>query len=175
MFRAVASGVVDCQLWRDDPNPLQTAGACLAQSMKRRYRIAAILSRLHRFLYALLGGRFVSHRGDADFLLLGTMGRRSNRIKTVALLYVMHHGDPAVIASFGGNHKAPNWLLNVRYNSNVTVQIGSDLWQGISRIAEPSEREGLWPKFVETYAGYERYQTHTTRVFPIVVITKTSG
>ena len=142
--------------------------------MKRRYRMAAILSRLHRFLYALLGGRFVSHWGNADFLLLGTTGRLSQRIKTVALLYVTHNGNPAVIASFGGNPKAPNWLLNVRDNPNVTVQIGKDRWQGIARIAKSAEREELLPRFVEIYAGYERYQSRTTRVFPIVVITQTS-
>ena len=142
--------------------------------MKRRYRMAAILSRLHRFLYALLGGRFVSHRGNADFLLLGTTGRLSQRIKTVALLYVTHNDNPAVIASFGGNPKAPNWLLNVRDNPNVTVQIGKDRWQGIARIAKSAEREELLTRFVEIYAGYERYQSRTTRVFPIVVITQTS-
>lgn len=141
--------------------------------MKRRYRMAAILSRLHRFLYELLGGLFLSRRGNANFLLLGTTGRRSQRIKTVALLYVTYNGNPAVIASFGGNPKAPNWLLNVRDNPNVTVQIGKDQWQGIARIAKSAEREEVLPRFVEIYAGYERYQSRTTRVFPIVMITQT--
>lgn len=136
----------------------------------RRYRMAAILSRVHRFLYRVLNGRFVSHRGSADFLLLTATGRRSKRKKGVVLLYVSHQGDPAVIASFGGHPKSPSWLLNVRDNPSVIVQVGSVRWEGTARIASEEEREELWPRFVEIYSGYEGYQARTTRKFPIVII-----
>ncbi len=138
----------------------------------RRYRMAAILSRVHRFLYHMLNGRLVAHRGNADFLLLSAMGRRSKRKKSVVLLYVSHHGDPAVIASFGGNPKAPNWLLNVRDNPSVEVQVGTVRWEGTGSIASPEDREKLWPRFVDVFSGYEGYQARTTRKFPIVIITQ---
>ena len=138
----------------------------------RRYRTAAILSRVHRFLYRVLNGRFVARRGRADFLLLTAVGRRSRCKKGVVLLYVSHHGDPAVIASFGGNPKAPNWLLNVRDNPSVEVQIGTDRWEGTARIASPEEREELWPRFVDVFSGYQGYQARTTRRFPIVIVSR---
>ena len=133
--------------------------------------MGAILSRVHRFIYVLFNGRFVSHRGNAQFLLLTTEGRRSQRMKTVPLVYLTHHGDPSVIASHGGNPKAPDWLLNIRSDSKVRVQIGGVRREGTARIALGEEREGLWPRFVESYPGYEGYQTRTTRRFPIVIIT----
>ena len=67
---------------------------------------------------------------------------------------------------------APDWLFNIRTNPEVTVQIGGLRWEGTARIASGEEREELWPRFVGCYSGYQGYQTHTTRIFPIVVITR---
>ncbi len=114
----------------------------------------------------------MSRRGNARFLLLTTIGRRSQRARTVALLYVSHNGDPSVIASVAGSPSAPDWLLNIRNDPKVKVQIGSIKWDGNARIATEEEREGLWPRFVQCYSGYERYQARTSRIFPIVIITQ---
>lgn len=141
------------------------------QRMRSRYRLAALLSRVHRFIYVLFNGRFLSRRGDARFLLLTTVGRRSSRMRTVALLYVFHNGDPSVIASFGGNPKAPQWILNIRNEPKVEVQIGSVRRKGVARIATDDERRELWPRFVQCFSGYERYQARTNRRFPIAIVT----
>lgn len=140
--------------------------------MRSRYRLAAILSRVHKFIYVIFNGRFLSRRGSASFLLLTTTGRRSKRKRTVPLLYVSLDGNPSVIASFGGNPKAPGWLLNIRKDPKVTVQVNGARWQGLARIATEKEFRGLWPRFVECFPGYERYQARTTRRFPIVIITQ---
>ena len=88
------------------------------------------------------------------------------------MLYVCHHGNPSVIASFGGNPRAPGWLLNIRDDPRVMVQAGGVRWQGIARIAAEDERLELWPRFIANFSGYERYQNRTTRRFPIVIITQ---
>jgi len=132
--------------------------------------MGAMLSRVHRWLYVLLRGRFVSHRGNVSFLLLTTSGRRTKRTWTVPLLYIMDGGSPCVIASRGGHPKAPDWLLNIRNDAKVRVQIGPVSWDGEANIASDVDRERLWPRFVESYAGYEGYQARTTRRFPIVIL-----
>ncbi|MCH7737730.1 MAG: nitroreductase family deazaflavin-dependent oxidoreductase [Chloroflexi bacterium] len=147
----------------------------MTQKKPPRFRMGAIVSRIHRTLYVLLNGRFVSGRGGVSFLLLSTKGRRSHRMKTVPLLYLMHSGDPSVIASKGGSHQAPDWLLNIRNDPEVRVQIGGARREGTARIASEEEREALWPRFVECYPGYEGYQAQTTRRFPIVIITRSEG
>ena len=147
----------------------------LTQRLRHRYRPAAILSRVHRFLYVVFNGRFLTRKGNARFLLLTTIGRRTQRTRTVALLYVLQHEkpeNPSVIASVGGNPKAPAWLLNIRDEPRVKVQIGRIKRDGKARIATEEEREELWPRFVQCYAGYQRYQDRTTRRFPIVIITQ---
>ena len=144
----------------------------MSQIKQPSFRMGAMVSRVHKYLYVLLRGRFVSHRGGVNFLLLTTKGRRSGRLKTVPLLYLTHNGDPCVIASRGGSPAAPDWLLNIRSDSKVRVQIGGVRREGTARIALGEEREGLWPRFVESYPGYEGYQTRTTRRFPIVIISQ---
>lgn len=144
----------------------------MTQIKQPSFRMGAMLSRVHRYLYVLLRGRFVSHRDRVYFLLLTTKGRRSGRLKTVPLLYLVHNGDPCVIASRGGSPLAPDWLLNIRNDSKVRVQIGGVRRGGTARIASGEEREELWRRFVENYPGYEGYQTRTTRRFPIVIITR---
>jgi deazaflavin-dependent oxidoreductase (nitroreductase family) len=129
-----------------------------------------IVSRIHRWLYVLFRGRFVSSRGKVNFLLLSTKGRVSHRMRAMPLLYLIHNGDPCVIASKGGNPVAPDWLLNLRKDPAVRVQIGSVRQDGVARIATDAERAELWPRFVACYPGYEGYQAHTTRIFPIVII-----
>ncbi|MDA0263260.1 MAG: nitroreductase/quinone reductase family protein [Chloroflexi bacterium] len=143
----------------------------MIRRLRYRFRFIPLLSRLHSLLYVLLGGRIVSHRGTARFLLLSTTGRRSGRERTIPLLYVWHHGDPCVIASVGGNPKAPDWLLNLREQPAVSVRIGRDKQPAAARIATSEERRQIWPSFVAAYGGYELYQTRTTRVFPIIILT----
>ena len=163
--------------WLREPDPTidLRSSARLKLPSQNRYRLAALLSRLHRSLYVFFNGRFLSRRGDARFLLLSARGRRSNRVRTVALLYVLQDGNPktpSVIASFGGNPKAPAWLLNIRNYPQVQVQIGADKWEGTARISTEEERDQLWPRFIDCYSGYQSYQARTTRRFPIVIITR---
>lgn len=91
-------------------------------------------------------------------------------MRTVALLYVSHHGNPSVIASFGGSPRHPAWLLNIQDDPKVQVQIGGARQEGIARIAAEEERRELWPRFLECFSGYEGYQARTNRRFPIVII-----
>ena len=93
-------------------------------------------------------------------------------MRSVPLLYVFHRENPSVIASVGGRPKAPDWLLNIRDDPKVKVQIGGIKRDGNARIATEEERQELWPRFVQCYSGYERYQDRTTRRFPIVIITQ---
>ena len=164
--------MVDFQRFNLSLSILRPSKIGLTKRMRSRYRLAAIFSRVHRFIYVLFNGRFLSRRGSANFLLLTTKGRRSRRNRTVPLLYVPHLGDPAVVASFGGHPKAPAWLLNIRNDPKVMVQAGAERWDGIARFATEDDRRELWPRFVDVFSGYERYRTRTTRQFPIVIITR---
>ncbi len=129
-----------------------------------------IASQTHQMLYRVLRGRLVGHLGQAQFLLLTTTGRNSGRRHTVPLLYLANDDSYALVGSYGGNPKAPAWLLNIRSDSQVSLNVRGKRIPGTARIATELERARLWPEFVSVFPNYDRYQAKTTRRIPIVIV-----
>jgi deazaflavin-dependent oxidoreductase (nitroreductase family) len=50
------------------------------------------------------------------------------------------------------------------------VTIGGDRRQLQARRATADERARLWPRIVETYDGYAKYQAKTAREIPLAVL-----
>ena len=63
------------------------------------------------------------------------------------------------MASKGGHPHHPAWYHNLMANPDTAVQIGSERRTVHARVADPQERERLWPGVVAIYSGYEGYQT----------------
>ena len=122
-------------------------------------------------LYRATGGRIGGRFGRVQVLLLTTTGRRSGKKRTAPLGYLEEGGRPVVIASFGGSNVHPAWYLNLVANPDVEVQLrGAPRRPMRARTASPEERERLWPRAVEMYAGYAKYQEKTAREIPLVIL-----
>jgi len=104
-------------------------------------------------------------------LLLTTTGRRTGKRRTAPLAY-LEDGDALVlIASFGGADVHPAWYLNLVASPDVEVRVrGGTPRQMQARIAGAEERERLWPRVVEMWGGYARYQEKTAREIPLVIL-----
>jgi deazaflavin-dependent oxidoreductase (nitroreductase family) len=103
-------------------------------------------------------------------LLLTAKGRRTGRPRTVPLTYIEDNGDLVLVASCGGSPTDPAWFLNLDANPAVEVQIGRERRPMRARRATPEERDRLWPRVVETYDGYARYQAKTRRQIPLAIL-----
>ena len=125
---------------------------------------------LHRWVYQLSRGKAAGKAGECNFLLLTTTGRRTGKSRTVPLLYLVDDGAYALVASYGGNPLAPAWLLNIRANPLVKLQIGGTRVNGVARIATAGERARLWGSFVSVFPGYEEYQSVSGRRIPLVLV-----
>jgi deazaflavin-dependent oxidoreductase (nitroreductase family) len=125
----------------------------------------------HVAVYRLTGG-LVGHRfpGSPPMLLLDHVGARSGTRRTSALVYVRDGEDVVIVASKGGHPKNPAWFHNVMANPDTTVQIGPRRMPVHARLADPAERERLWPMAVEVYGGYEQYRRRTEREIPLVIL-----
>jgi deazaflavin-dependent oxidoreductase (nitroreductase family) len=125
----------------------------------------------HVAVYRLTGG-LVGHRfpGSPPMLLLDHVGARSGTRRTSPLVYVRDGEDVVIVASKGGHSKNPAWFHNVMANPDTTVQIGSRRMPVHARLADPAERERLWPMAVEVYGGYEQYRRRTEREIPLVIL-----
>ena len=115
-----------------------------------------------------VGGRFEGK----TLLLLHTKGAKSGqeRINPVACI---RDGDClAVIASKGGADTHPDWYYNVTANPLVTIEVGMEKFQARASVAEEPERTRLYNQMATAMPGFAEYQRKTTRVIPVVVLTR---
>ena len=133
--------------------------------------------RVHAFLYERSGG-LVGHRLlGVPCLMLRTTGRRSGQTRTNSLVYARDGERYLVVASKGGDPKAPAWLLNLRARPEVQVQIGRTRFPATATEIGPGDPDyaRAW-KLVNDNNGdrYIGYQQKTTRPIPVVALTRTA-
>ena len=137
----------------------------------RGWQILRPIIGLHVAVYRASRGR-VGHRvrGTPPMLLLEHTGARSGVRRTAPLGYLRDGDNLVIVASKGGHARNPAWFHNLRAHPDVTVRLGSEQRNVRARVAEPAERERLWPKVVELYSGYADYQRRTQREIPLLIL-----
>ena len=76
----------------------------------------------------------------------------------------------ALIASYGGRVRNPDWYSNLVANPHVEIQIDGERQTMQARTASAEERPAWWPRIVEAYKGYREYQERTDREIPVVLL-----
>lgn len=132
-------------------------------------------SGIHRLLYRASGGILLSRAYGISILLLTVTGRKTEKKRTVPLLYFDNGDNIVVVASKGGSPNHPEWYLNSVSNPEVTIQIRRKRIEMQAVTATPDERAKLWPHIVKMYNGYERYQRKTKREIPLVILSRRTG
>lgn len=105
----------------------------------------------------------------AKVILLGTIGRRSGKLRRTPLIRVRDGDNYLVVASMGGAPTHPQWYLNLRDNPEVTIQDLAEVHELRARTATPEEKAALWPVAVEQWPDYANYQAGTERDIPLVI------
>ena len=125
---------------------------------------------IYQWLYEKTDGRF-TWLGGLPVLLLRTVGRKSGRERTAALVYLQDGNDLVVVASNGGSDRAPGWYFNVQQSPEVGVQIGRRRMRMRARVADDAEQARLWPLVNRNNSNrYDGYQAKTRRRIPVVVL-----
>jgi len=131
----------------------------------------------HAFIYEHTDG-LIGHRMlGVPCLMLRTTGRKTGQTRTNSLVYAKDGERSIVVASKGGDPKAPAWLLNLRATPEVQVQIGRTRFQATAAAIGPDDPDytRLW-KLVNDNNGnrYDAYQKKTTRPIPVVALSRTT-
>lgn len=121
-------------------------------------------------LYRLSGGRLGGRIGEAPVLLLTTTGRKSGQPRTAPVVYLANGERYVVIGSNAGNDRVPAWSLNLKANPDAEVEVGRRRIAVRARIAEGEERAELWRRSNEQYAGFDDYESRTTRPIAVFVL-----
>ena len=146
----------------------------LAMTKRRRpaFTIRSI-SRVHRMVYRLTGGRVLGTVLGVPVLLITTTGRRTGRPRTTPLSYVVDGGACVVTASFGGHPSHPAWYRNLRAEPVATIQVEGHRLRVEAETAHGADRERLWGKLVAMFSRYADYQARTAREIPVVILRET--
>jgi deazaflavin-dependent oxidoreductase (nitroreductase family) len=132
--------------------------------------LLALVTRVHRAIYQLSGGRVGGNLAGIRVLLLTTRGWRSGLPRVLPLLYVEAGKDYVVVASNAGDDRDPAWWKNLQACPEASVQAGRERHAVRARRAAPEEEAALWPKLVAAYAPYARYRERTRRAIPVVIL-----
>jgi deazaflavin-dependent oxidoreductase (nitroreductase family) len=131
--------------------------------------------RAHEFVYEKTDG-LIGHKVlGVPTLMLRTKGRRSGQSRTSSLVYIEDGDRLIVVASKGGDPRPPAWLLNLRADPDVEVQVARDRWNAkATEIAhDDPEFPRLWKRSNDANGSrYDAYQKLTDRPIPLVALTR---
>ena len=130
-----------------------------------------LMNSFHRGVLKVSGGRLGWQAGGMLVIELTTTGRKSGQPRSVMLTSPLQEGSTiVVVASRGGDDTHPAWFLNLRDNPDVEVTIKGEKRPMLARVADPEQRERMWPLVTAKYKNYEGYQTKTEREIPLVLL-----
>jgi deazaflavin-dependent oxidoreductase (nitroreductase family) len=96
-------------------------------------------------------------------------GRRSKKVRKIALMRVEHDGSYALVASKGGAPEHPEWYFSLVADPKIEIQDGAEPRDFVVREIEGDERAAWWARAVGDYPPYAEYQTRTDRLIPVFV------
>jgi deazaflavin-dependent oxidoreductase (nitroreductase family) len=128
------------------------------------------LNLVHRSIVHVSGGRIGTSAYGMHVVELHTIGRRSGLSRTTMLTAPVVDGERVVlVASKGGDDRAPDWFTNIVANPLIEITIEGARRPMDARIASTEERSELWPRVVAAYKGYDGYRRRTKREIPLVI------
>jgi len=134
-------------------------------------RINALIrgfSAVHLALYKVSDGMVSGRFAGMKILLLTTKGRKSQREYSKPLGYLADGDSFLVAASDVEYDRNPDWLLNLRSNSEAEVRVRRRTIRVKAEEVNEDERARLWPAFVQHCPPYATYQRRTSRIIPII-------
>jgi deazaflavin-dependent oxidoreductase (nitroreductase family) len=118
------------------------------------------------------GGKVGGHFANSTLLILHTTGAKSGKEHANPVVYFADGERLVIIASKAGAPTNPAWYHNLVAHPLVTVEVGTEQFQARAEVAPEPERTRLFQKIVAVAPGFAEYQQKTTRVIPVVVLTR---
>jgi deazaflavin-dependent oxidoreductase (nitroreductase family) len=115
-----------------------------------------------------VGGPFAGR----SLLLLHTIGAKTGQQRINPVAYITDGDRLVIIASKGGAPINPDWYHNILTQPLVTVEVGTEQFQVMAMISVEPERTRLYDRMVEAMPGFAEYQQKTTRVIPVIILTR---
>jgi deazaflavin-dependent oxidoreductase (nitroreductase family) len=107
-----------------------------------------------------------------SLLLLHHTGARSGTERVNPLAYQRLDDDTvAVFASKGGAPTNPDWYHNLVAHPNARVEVGTDAYDVVARVATGDERDRIWEEQMRRNPNFAEYEQKAGgRVIPVVLL-----
>ena len=105
-------------------------------------------------------------------LLISTKGAKSGKPHTNPVMFMKDGDRWLVFATRGGAPYSPDWYHNLVANPVVTVEVGADTFEADTTTLTGEERDRLYAKQAAEYPQFGEYEKKTTRVIPVVALTR---
>ena len=140
-------------------NALQRLMWKISGSRPGAWLFAKALHHMDRLVLRLTGGRTTVPQilAGIPVITVVSTGARSGQRRELPLLGVPHGDDIAIIGTNFGQRRTPAWYFNFRKNPDGEVVYRNQRVPVRAREAEGSERDAIWARGREIYAGYEAY------------------
>ncbi len=96
-------------------------------------------------------------------------GRKSGKVRKIALMRVEHEGCYAIVASMGGAPTNPQWFANLLADPNISIQDGAVARDFVVREISGDEKATWWQRSVDVFPNYAEYQAKTDRQIPVLL------
>jgi len=106
-------------------------------------------------------------------LLLHHVGAKTGTPRVNPLMYNRDGDRYVVFASKAGAPTNPDWYHNLKANPDTSIEVGTDTIGVVATEAVGEERDRLYSAQAELRPQFAEYQSKTTRVIPVVVLTPT--
>jgi deazaflavin-dependent oxidoreductase (nitroreductase family) len=118
------------------------------------------------------GGRVGGYHAGLQLLLLTTTGARTGLRRAVPLTYLPDGDRYLVTAGNAGSDGHPAWYFNLIASPEVTVEVGTEVFEAVAIAAGEAERETLYDRFSVAYPQAAGYQARTSRQIPVIILTR---
>ena len=96
----------------------------------------------------------------------------TERISPLAF-FPSENGGWLIAASKAGAPDNPDWFYNLKAHPEVTIEVPGEGEVAVrARVLEGDERDAAWARFTQASEGFRSYEQKTTRVIPVVELTR---
>lgn len=122
-----------------------------------------VVTRLDRVVHRLTRGRRMVSQGMVPTIVLTTTGAKSGEPRVVPLACLPETDHFYVVGSNFGREHHPAWTANLLAHPEATASFDGDTFGVQARLLSADEKAGVWPKLVDIWPNYDRYEARSGR------------
>jgi deazaflavin-dependent oxidoreductase (nitroreductase family) len=118
------------------------------------------------------GGKVGGGWAGRDLLLLTTTGAKSGQPHTNPVVFLRDGERLLIFGSKAGAPTHPDWYHNLVAHPVVMVEVGAERYEATATVLTGEERDQFYAKQAQVSPAFADYQKKTSRVIPVVALTR---